>query len=85
MTNGLQYRIGNGPGGTVTVEVAERGSDEWHTLHAHNTVEAAADQIAALNETEAEINGPHPTADEFANVVKQILRVKPEGTRKNPR
>jgi hypothetical protein len=76
--SGLQYRLGTPPDGTWTVEVAERGSDEWHTLATHKTAEAAADQIAALNESEAEINGQHASPAEFVAAVRQVLRAKPE-------
>ncbi len=81
--SGLQYRIGKvNDDGSVNVEVSERGSDDWHTLHTHKTVEAAADQIAALNESEAALNGPPLTSADFVTAVTQVLQVKPEQTRK---
>lgn len=80
---GLQYRIGKVlDDGSVTVEVAERGRDEWHVLATHKTVEAAADQIAALNETEAEINGEHISPAEFVSAVQQVLRAAPTQAKK---
>lgn len=79
---GLRYRIGKvTDDGSVTVEVAERGSDEWHVLASHKTVEAAVDQISALNESEAALNGPPLPIEDFVSAVKQVLQAKPEQVR----
>lgn len=82
MTQGLQYRIGKiADDGTVTVEVAEVGHDEWHTLATHKSLAAATDQIDALNESSAAPDGRHLSPDEFVDAVKQVLQVKPEHQR----